>query len=246
MCSKVRRCRDAARSCQSVSGLNTRNNARTRIVANRQQSIAPGYDELPCFCKPFRRKHAVSAADASSVPPDSSQSKTISVVAARNAMHTYSPNEYVCIALLATEVLHKMWKPPYPTTTGGTFSMAMKQRRTAHTVSNETIGLKTLGQRSVVATAVAAAVTGMTFTPTAAIAQDDDEILIEEIVTVGIRPSILGSVDAKRMATLCPTSSTQAHWVSCPMSRLQIRLAAFPASRRSAIPDSRRSSTFAA
>ena len=70
--------------------------------------------------------------------------------------------------------------------------MVTNKRRKAQTVSNDTnINLNV--HRTALSVAVAAALPG------AAIAQDNDEV-IEEIVTIGVRTSILDSVNSKRMA----------------------------------------------
>ncbi len=79
--------------------------------------------------------------------------------------------------------------------------MVKRQRTSAQSVSDETKQLTALGQRNVVSLAVAAALTGGSMAPAVALAQDDaDTEVIEEIVTIGVRQSILGAVDSKRMA----------------------------------------------
>ncbi len=69
--------------------------------------------------------------------------------------------------------------------------MVNKKRSSAKSVSTETI-LGSKFSRTAISLAVATAL------PTAAMAQDDE--VIEEIVSIGIRTSILDSVDSKRMA----------------------------------------------
>ena len=72
--------------------------------------------------------------------------------------------------------------------------MAKKRRDKAQSVSNETNFLNLNIRRTALSLAVAAALPGAAF----AQSNNGDEV-IEEIVTIGIRTSILGSVDAKRM-----------------------------------------------
>ncbi len=80
--------------------------------------------------------------------------------------------------------------------------MVTSTQQPAQAVSEET-NFTTDIRRSAISLAVAAALPGAAMTmPSIAIAQDDDmpdESAIEEIVTVGIRTSILDSVNAKRM-----------------------------------------------
>lgn len=79
--------------------------------------------------------------------------------------------------------------------------MVKKQHSADLLVSEETVKPGFEGERSVVSLAVAAALTGAVAAPVTAVAQDADadETYIEEIVTIGIRSSILDSVNAKRM-----------------------------------------------
>ena len=96
---------------------------------------------------------------------------------AGNAMHTYSCIEYVCIALLTVSAVHKMRESCIQKQTNpGGYPMVKKTR--------------TQFSRSAVSLAVAAAL------PTAAFGQNDEAI--EEIVTVGIRMSVLDSTQSKR------------------------------------------------
>jgi phosphoribosylformimino-5-aminoimidazole carboxamide ribotide isomerase len=75
--------------------------------------------------------------------------------------------------------------------------MVTKKRSKAQSVSNNrNSGLNV--RRTAVSLAVAAAVHGVTAITNPAVAQDDD--VMEEIVTIGVRTSILNSVDSKRMA----------------------------------------------
>lgn len=74
--------------------------------------------------------------------------------------------------------------------------MAKKQRNHAQTVSSETNDLSLNMRRSAVSLAVAAALSGAPVMTNVAYAQDDEPI--EEIVTIGVRVSILDSVSSKR------------------------------------------------
>ena len=71
--------------------------------------------------------------------------------------------------------------------------MATKKPKKAQSVSGVTSFGSTFS-RTAISLAVAAAL------PSAAIAQNEDDGAIEEIVTIGIRTSVLSSVDSKRMA----------------------------------------------
>ncbi len=77
--------------------------------------------------------------------------------------------------------------------------MVTKQRSADLFVSEETIEPVLKGQKSALSLAVAAAVTGAVAMPATAVAQEEGDEYIEEIVTVGIRTSILDSVNAKRL-----------------------------------------------
>jgi len=72
--------------------------------------------------------------------------------------------------------------------------MAKKRRDKAQSVSNETNFLNLNIRRTALSLAVAAALPGAAF----AQSNNSDDV-IEEIVTIGVRTSILGSIDAKRM-----------------------------------------------
>jgi phosphoribosylformimino-5-aminoimidazole carboxamide ribotide isomerase len=76
--------------------------------------------------------------------------------------------------------------------------MAKKQRSKAHPVSNESNDLTLNMRRSAVSLAVTAALSGAPMLTNVAHAQDDEAI--EEIVTIGVRMSILDSVATKRNA----------------------------------------------
>jgi len=76
--------------------------------------------------------------------------------------------------------------------------MAKKQRNHAQSVSNETNDLSLIKRRTAVSLAVAAALSGAPMLTNVAYAQDDEPI--EEIITIGVRMSILDSVAAKRNA----------------------------------------------
>lgn len=73
--------------------------------------------------------------------------------------------------------------------------MVTKKRGKAQAESTDS-NLNLTMRRTAVSLAVAAALPGAVMMPTAAMAQDDG--VIEEIVTIGVRTSILGGVDAKR------------------------------------------------
>ena len=77
--------------------------------------------------------------------------------------------------------------------------MVKKQHSADLLVSEETIDPVARGQKSVLSLAVAAAVSGAVAMPVTAVAQEEGDEYIEEIVTVGIRTSILDSVNAKRL-----------------------------------------------
>jgi phosphoribosylformimino-5-aminoimidazole carboxamide ribotide isomerase len=74
--------------------------------------------------------------------------------------------------------------------------MAKKQRNRAQTVSSESNDLSLNTRRTAVSLAVAAALSGAPLMSNVAHAQDDQ--VIEEIVTIGVRMSILDSVATKR------------------------------------------------
>ena len=74
--------------------------------------------------------------------------------------------------------------------------MAKKQRNRAQTVSSESNDLSLNTRRTAVSLAVAAALSGAPLMANVAHAQDDQ--VIEEIVTIGVRMSILDSVATKR------------------------------------------------
>jgi iron complex outermembrane recepter protein len=76
--------------------------------------------------------------------------------------------------------------------------MAKKQRNRAQTVSSESNDLSLNARRTAVSLAVAAALAGAPVMTNVAYAQDDEPI--EEIITIGVRTSILDSVAAKRNA----------------------------------------------
>ena len=75
--------------------------------------------------------------------------------------------------------------------------MAEKQRNRAQSVSNETNDLSLNVRRNAISLAVAAALTGAPAMTNLAYAQDDE--VIEEIITIGVRMSIMDSVSTKRM-----------------------------------------------
>ncbi len=77
--------------------------------------------------------------------------------------------------------------------------MVKKRRGSAQSVSDDSNNLTINIRRTAVSLAVAAALPTASMTPGVALAQDDDEV-IEEIVTIGVRTSILDSVNSKRMA----------------------------------------------
>ena len=70
--------------------------------------------------------------------------------------------------------------------------MAEKQRNRAQSVSNETNDLSLNVRRNAISLAVAAALTGAPAMTNLAYAQDDE--VIEEIITIGVRMSIMDSV----------------------------------------------------
>ena len=76
--------------------------------------------------------------------------------------------------------------------------MGKKQRKHARCVSDETNNLSLNIRRTAVSLAVAAALPAVMMAPQAAIAQDDDEEVIEEIVSVGYRQSLMNSIATKR------------------------------------------------
>ena len=79
--------------------------------------------------------------------------------------------------------------------------MGKKQRRCAHAVSEETNNFSLNVRRTAVSLAVAAALPGAMLVPQAAVAQDNDEEVIEEIITTGYRSSLMNSISAKRNAS---------------------------------------------
>ena len=76
--------------------------------------------------------------------------------------------------------------------------MAKKRRDRAQSVSSEANDLSSTVRRMAVSLAVTAALSGAPMMTNVAYAQDDDAI--EEIITIGVRMSILDSVAAKRNA----------------------------------------------
>lgn len=76
--------------------------------------------------------------------------------------------------------------------------MVKKRRDGAQSVSDDSNNLTINIRRTAVSLAVAAALPTASMTPGVALAQDDE--VIEEIVTIGVRTSILDSVNSKRMA----------------------------------------------
>ena len=78
--------------------------------------------------------------------------------------------------------------------------MAKKQRNRAQTVSSESNDLSLNTRRTAVSLAVAAALSGAPLMSSVAYAQDDEPI--EEIVTIGVRMSILDSVASKRESSV--------------------------------------------
>jgi phosphoribosylformimino-5-aminoimidazole carboxamide ribotide isomerase len=76
--------------------------------------------------------------------------------------------------------------------------MAKKRRNRAQSVSSEANNLSSDVRRTAVSLAVTAALSGAPMMTNVAYAQDDDAI--EEIITIGVRMSILDSVAAKRNA----------------------------------------------
>ena len=79
--------------------------------------------------------------------------------------------------------------------------MGKKQRRCAHAVSEETNNFSLNVRRTAVSLAVAAALPGAMLAPQAAVAQDNDEDVIEEIITTGYRSSLMNSIASKRNAS---------------------------------------------
>ncbi|MBT8082490.1 MAG: TonB-dependent receptor [Gammaproteobacteria bacterium] len=79
--------------------------------------------------------------------------------------------------------------------------MSKKQRKCAHAVSEETNNFSLNVRRTAVSLAVAAALPGAMLAPQAAVAQDNDEEVIEEIITTGYRSSLMNSISAKRNAS---------------------------------------------
>jgi len=75
--------------------------------------------------------------------------------------------------------------------------MVTKKRGKAQADSNDS-NLNLTKRRTAVSLAVAAALHSASVMPNVAVAQDND--VVEEIVTIGVRTSILGSVDSKRVA----------------------------------------------
>jgi iron complex outermembrane receptor protein len=78
--------------------------------------------------------------------------------------------------------------------------MVKKRRQSAPTVSDETNILSTNIRRTALSLAVAAALPGVIGMPSTAFAQNSDDDVIEEIVTIGVRMSILDSLATKRNA----------------------------------------------
>ena len=80
--------------------------------------------------------------------------------------------------------------------------MGKKQRKRAQSVSNETNNLALNVRRTAVSLAVAAALPGAMMAPVA-MAQDanDEEEVIEEIITTGYRSSLMNAIATKRDAT---------------------------------------------
>ena len=76
--------------------------------------------------------------------------------------------------------------------------MSKQQSKRAHSASNETNSLSLNIRRTAVSLAVAAALPGAMMLPSAALAQDDSEEVIEEIVTTGYRSSLANSINTKR------------------------------------------------
>ncbi len=76
--------------------------------------------------------------------------------------------------------------------------MAKKRRNRAQTVSSETNDCELSSRRTALSLAVAAALAGAPVMSNVAYAQDADDEPIEEIITTGIRMSILDSVSTKR------------------------------------------------
>ena len=76
--------------------------------------------------------------------------------------------------------------------------MAKKQRNRAQSVSTETNNLSLDTRRSAVSLAVTAALTGAPVLTNVAYAQDEQPM--EEIVTIGVRMSILDSINSKRQS----------------------------------------------
>ncbi len=73
--------------------------------------------------------------------------------------------------------------------------MVTKKRSKAQSCSNDS-SINLSIRRTAVSLAVAAALPGASIMPNVAMAQDD--AVMEEIITIGVRTSILGSIDAKR------------------------------------------------
>ena len=79
--------------------------------------------------------------------------------------------------------------------------MSKRSRKNAQKVSSETNNLALNLPRSAISIAVAAALPGALMLPGAALAQDADEEVIEEIVTTGYRSSLMNSINTKRNAS---------------------------------------------
>lgn len=79
--------------------------------------------------------------------------------------------------------------------------MSKRSRKNAQKVSSETNNLALNLRRSAISIAVAAALPGALMLPGAALAQDADEEVIEEIVTTGYRSSLMNSINTKRNAS---------------------------------------------
>ena len=77
--------------------------------------------------------------------------------------------------------------------------MGKKQRKSAQSVSDDSNNLSLNIRRTAVSLAVAAALPGAMMAPQVAMAQDDDDEVIEEIVSYGTyTASLASSMDAKR------------------------------------------------
>ncbi len=115
--------------------------------------------------------------------------------------------------------------------------MAKKQRNRAQTVSSESNDLSLNTRRTAVSLAVAAALSGAPLMSNVAHAQDDQ--VIEEIVTIGVRMSILDSVATKRDSdVVSDVVDAGALGMRCRTSQSPIHWAAYLASARFVIPAS--------